>query len=257
MDPKVQPGFDDKHAANAKYAATTGQLFTNGVSADDALQGALGDCYAVSGFAALANVNPKAIQDAIKDNGDGTYTVRFFKESLLGLVGRGQEPAYVTVDASMPTTDGKNALYAHGRDSKELWPMILEKAYAKYDGSYQSTGKGGSPCTVWQALTGKSGTMTPNALRGDGLFDQIQKNLAAGKPVAATTTMASSKADNGLVPGHVYAVLGVSEVNGEKRVQLRNPWGNTEPGNDGKNDGQFSLSFDDFKKHYGFTFLGH
>ena len=36
---------------------------------------------------------------------------------------------------------------------------------------------------------------------------------------------------------HVYTVLGVGEENGQRYVHLRNPWGNTEPGRDGKCDG--------------------
>jgi hypothetical protein len=45
-------------------------------------------------------------------------------------------------------------------------------------------------------------------------------------------------------------VLGTSEHDGDKFVQLRNPWGNTEPGKDGKNDGIFELKLADFVKYY-------
>ncbi len=252
----AEPGFRTVDEGRAKWAATSGQLFVDGVSADDALQGSLGDCYAVSGFAALAAVDPTAISDAITDNHDGTCTVRFYKDSFLGLLTRGQQPTYVTVDTQMPTTDGSTPAYAHGRDPKELWPLVLEKAWAKFDGSYQSAGKGGSPVTVWQALTGRSGSMTLNATRGTGLFEQLQRTLAAGRPVAATTTLASSKATNGLVSQHVYAVLSVREEHGQQLVQLRNPWGHGEPGADGRNDGVFTLPFAEFKKHYGLTFFG-
>ncbi len=256
-DPTVQPEVRKKHAETAVWKKMEGQLYVDGISADDPVQGFTGDCYAISGFASLAQANPKAIQDAIKDNGNGTYTVRFYKQSFLGVVGRGQKRSYVTVDASAPTKDGK-PLYAKARNPKELWPLILEKAWAKFDGSYTSA-QSGAPTTVWQALTGKAGSFTINNTRFDGLFNQMKRALKEHRPVAATTTLSLTKKGtekNGIVKKHVYSVLGVSERNGQKYVTLRNPWGDTEPGKDGKNDGIFELKFETFKKQYGMTFFG-
>lgn len=48
-----------------------------GVAADAVRQGGLGSCYFHSTVAAVARWNPKAIQDIITENGDGTFTVRF------------------------------------------------------------------------------------------------------------------------------------------------------------------------------------
>jgi hypothetical protein len=49
---------------------------------------------------------------------------------------------------------------------------------------------------------------------------------------------------------HVYTVLGAVEEGGAKYVQLRNPWGSSEPGADGKNDGIFKMKLEDFTKLY-------
>ncbi len=255
-DPGAQPAVKSKQQSTAEWKKAQGSLFVEGAGADDALQGALGDCYAISGFAALAQVNPKAIENAIKDNGDGTYTVRFFKQSLLGVVGRGQKPVYVTVDASLPMKNGR-PLYAEARNPRELWPALLEKAWAKFDGSYSSI-ESGAPSTVWQALTGRRGVVSVNALKGHGLFTKMQRAFREGRPVAATTTLATAKngeSRSGLAKQHVYAVLGVSERGGQKYVTLRNPWGKTEPVGDNKNDGIFEMRFSDFKKHFGLTFI--
>lgn len=231
-------------------------MFVNGVSPDDALQGALGNCYLVSGLASLAQVQPEVIQNAIKDNGDGTFTVKFHKDSFLGLFPRGHDPIEVTVDGDMPTRDGKNPLYTHGRDKSELWPMLIEKAYAKLDGGYQRVGVGGAPTTIWQALTGKRGQLTPNVVENsNSLWRKISTALDEKRPVAATTT-AGNPGDSGLAKGHVYSVLGVSEKDGQRLVTVRNPWGNTEVGNDGKNDGTFTMPIEDFKKRFGMTFFG-
>jgi Calpain family cysteine protease len=252
------PALTKKDRNVAQWKPVDGQLFVNGVGADDPIQGAIGDCYLVSGLASLANVQPEVIRDAIKDNGDGTYTVTFKPDSFLGLFGRSNKPIEVTVDGDMPSKDGKTPLYTSGRDSHELWPMLIEKAYAKLDGNYQTVATGGSPATLWQALTGKHGAMTVNALEGTArLFEKMKNALDEKRPVAASTAPAFKDYEGtGLVKGHVYAVLGVEEKDGQKRVLMRNPWGNKEPGNDGKNDGLFTLPLETFKKQFAFTYFG-
>lgn len=74
-----------KHANEMTYAwKDIGQLFVNGVGLDDVIQGRIANCYMVGAFAAVAHREPETIRNAIKDNGDGTYTVRFFERSYGG-----------------------------------------------------------------------------------------------------------------------------------------------------------------------------
>ena len=73
----------------------------------------------------------------------------------------------------------------------------------------------------------------------------------------------------GLTPGHAYTVLGILEINIEKVIKLRNPWGNFEFSGDWsdysskwteelkikyefnkKNDGTFYMSYNDFLKYF-------
>ncbi len=254
----ADPAVAKKDALDTKWVPRKGDLFTNGVSADDPLQGALGNCYLVSGLSSLAAVQPDVIKNAIQANADGTYTVTFHKDSFFGLFGKSQKPITVTVDGDMPTKNGTGTIYTHGRDSNELWPMIIEKAYAQLDGGYQTVGKGGAPTTIWQALTGKSGAMTPNLVESSSkLWEKMSNALAEKRPVAASTAPALKNYEGtGLAKGHVYAVLGLEEKDGQKLVQLRNPWGKTEPGNDGKDDGMFTMPIETFKKQFAFTFFG-
>jgi hypothetical protein len=257
--PPTDPALRKKDQGTATFAPVPGGvLIKDGISADDIDQGALGDCYLLSGISSLANVNPQAIRDAIKENADGTFTVTFKKDSFLGLFGRGQKPIEVTVDADFPTKDGGTTqLYTKAKGG-ELWPLIIEKAYAKLDGGYQRVGVGGSPCTIWQALTGKAGAMTANLVEGQGsLFRKLQNALNEQRPVAASTAPALKNYEGtGLVKGHVYAILGVSEKKGQRFVTLRNPWGDTEWGKDGKDDGTFTMKLADFKKQFAFTYFG-
>jgi hypothetical protein len=45
-------------------------------------------------------------------------------------------------------------------------------------------------------------------------------------------------------------VIGVATRNGKQYVQLRNPWGYQEMGNDGKNDGTFLMPVSSFVKNF-------
>ena len=77
---------DELHAHGTPKFSTkrfTGPLFNNGPTPQDVQQGQIGDCYFPSAMAALAQNNAEAIQNMIKENGDGTYTV-VFKERRLG-----------------------------------------------------------------------------------------------------------------------------------------------------------------------------
>ena len=38
----------------------------------------MGDCYFISALGTLADSNPAAVQNMFINNGDGTYTVRFY-----------------------------------------------------------------------------------------------------------------------------------------------------------------------------------
>ena len=53
------------------------------------------------------------------------------------------KPVMITVDDDV-AMGGSGAQYASARDSKELWPGLLEKAYAKWKGGSEKVGNGGS-----------------------------------------------------------------------------------------------------------------
>jgi len=61
------------------YRYVSGSLFQNGISADDIVQQALGDCYYLSTLSSIAQEKPSYIQNMFVDNGDNTFTVRFSK----------------------------------------------------------------------------------------------------------------------------------------------------------------------------------
>ncbi len=124
-------------------------LFAHDPMLKDIHQGALGDCYFLAALASIVYKNPDTIKEMMKDNGDGTVTVRFYD-----LVREKKEFAdvqrvlykntyYVTIDKTIPErtcldTHTKKDSYSEGA----LWVKMMEKAYAavRYKGNYDAKG---------------------------------------------------------------------------------------------------------------------
>ena len=75
----------------------------------------------LSALTRMAQTNPQQIKDSMKDNLDGTVTVRFFDKN------NNNEPVYITVNKTVNKIAGVNA-YA----SSSLWVQMMEKAYTKF-----------------------------------------------------------------------------------------------------------------------------
>lgn len=245
-DPAVQA--EDK--GKLKYQWVDAKLFVNGADDDDVMQGYIGDCYLVAGFAAVAAHHPEVIENAIKDNKDGTYTVRFYESSWSGSA----RPVDVTIDGQMPTNNG-GMYYGKNREKGELWVGLLEKAYAQWKGGYDAIGQGGSAGDVMSALTGRRDDYLwiSKSTNHSEIYRKIETAISSGKAVAAGTHGEDEEAlykGTGVYAHHAYSISGVSTENGVKYVHLRNPWGEVEPSGNGPDDGHFKLDMQTFLKLY-------
>jgi hypothetical protein len=125
-------GTDRPDAHTGTYRYASGSLFQNGIDFTDVTQGNLGDCYFLAGLATVAQRMPSRISQMFIDNGDGTFTVRFYNNGVAD---------YVTVDRYLPTFDDGSAVYArwgggsYGESDNELWVALAEKAYAQINES--------------------------------------------------------------------------------------------------------------------------
>jgi hypothetical protein len=100
-------------------------------SLDDISQGGINDCFLFAAMAAIVNANPQQIINMIQDHGDGTYTVKF--KGLGGFFSSAEQ----TVSADF-TVGKRGNVTARG----ELWPLIIEKAYAQHKGGLAAIDKG-------------------------------------------------------------------------------------------------------------------
>jgi hypothetical protein len=233
------------------YAQAGGKLFIDGPSPTDAAQGWLGDCYFITALGSIAHSNPDAIRDMIIDNGDGTYTVRFYTGvenwtnlddgTVLEGFGTAAKADYVTVDSMLPVfPDGTTLVYdGTGQNvtspTTELWLPLLEKAYVQWNETgrlwrpgfavngipYYNTVWGGYMGDVYAQVLGHSG-LTYYPANGDkqAMIDAVTSN----KAVSVAT---NNDPGNGLVGAHAYAVLGYDSAS--DTFTLYNPWGWLQP----------------------------
>lgn len=237
----------------------SGPLFKDGVDMSDVVQGQLGDCYVPSAFAAMAKADPNVIKNAIKDNGDGTYTVTFKQRDWRS---GSYQPVEVKVDGDLYSRSWGGPLYgasAGDRSTKgmEMWFPLMEKAYAVWKGGsegYNGIGNGGLSSDIFEAVTGKRGVDTSiNYGTPDHIFSAVKHAIDSHLPISAGTYGDDQEAkytNTGVYADHSYSVVGYKEEGGVKYVQLRNPWGESEPAGDGKNDGVFFLPLDKFMNLY-------
>jgi WXG100 family type VII secretion target len=204
----------------------------------DADQNQLRDCYLVSSLASLAAQNREVIRRAIKPNRDGTYTVTFYRkeEKFMGLFGGGYEKVQVTVRPTFPVlADGSRPYIIEDQDTnkrgRELWPALMEKAYAKFIGgnndlrAYNELNhQDGTVHKALQALTGvDSETRRPEHYS----INELARMEREGHAIVLSSFEDGSKKDrykNGeLVAEHAYYVTDVNTETG--KVTIRNPWG--------------------------------
>lgn len=94
-------------------------------------QGALNDCYFLSALASIST-KPEVCRALIVSDdqrGRGMYTVKFNKAGKWH---------YVHVDDRIPCNRSGDVYYSKSVDPNETWVAILEKAYAKLHGCYES-----------------------------------------------------------------------------------------------------------------------
>lgn len=98
-------------------------LFPHEPCLKDIAQGHIGDCYFIATMVSLAVRAPGKIKEIMKDNGDGTVTVRFYDRSA-------KKYLYVKVDKTIPKVQNEKGQQRDFGAQAALWTKLLEKAYA-------------------------------------------------------------------------------------------------------------------------------
>jgi len=216
-----------------QYSSVAGSLFVNGPAYTDMHQGELGDCYLISALGSLAKSSPAVIQNMIIDNGDNTWTVRFYANGT---------PDYVTVDRMLPTENGNLVFDDYGASPSNagnvLWIPLVEKAYAEWnetgkegrDGqnSYWSIGGGASGDVYTQILGHSAQYYTFPGFTVNGYMPGTEQTMINAISSNEAVTIGTYQAGNGLYASHAYMVVGYTMAT--DTFQLYNPWGVDQPG---------------------------
>jgi hypothetical protein len=252
-------------------------------SPNEVHQGEFGDCYELSALAALAN-SPAGLERLKEQIRYDPATKKWYVE-FRGMNGPdGKIPWVVEVE------DDETLQYADktGAGGSAAWVRVMETAYEKTLG-FSNFDNGGSPSDFFRDFLGTDSPYFPVYFDKDSsgvqpsdaeIWNALRAAQDQGTPMVASTfpdpsTMekpptpdqlakdfeefpgweAEVKGTVPIVISHAYTILGVYQApDGELRVQLRNPWGFKEPGNDGADDGVFSLSIAEFRRYYRFVF---
>eukprot|EP01062_Namystynia_karyoxenos_P069323 TRINITY_DN64837_c0_g1_i1.p1 TRINITY_DN64837_c0_g1~~TRINITY_DN64837_c0_g1_i1.p1 ORF type:complete len:1591 (+),score=580.01 TRINITY_DN64837_c0_g1_i1:76-4848(+) len=204
-------------------------LFKGGPKSGNVVQGHLGDLWCL-GAMALVATRPSLVQHLFVAAYPeyGFYQVRIFKFG---------EWQVVTVDDMIPVDASNQFVFAASPDSDELWPAILEKAYAKMHGSYEALEGAGDAAHALQDFTaGQVDRMdliseaAKELLRSGVLWERLRaalrnRWLVGVQLLTSRGTRHDEKRGMGIQPEHLYGVLELRDVLGRRLVRLRDPWG--------------------------------
>ncbi|NP_001085997.1 calpain 9 L homeolog [Xenopus laevis] len=251
------------------------EFILGGASRTDVCQGDLGDCWLLAAIASLT-LNDKILHRVVPPDQPfstgyaGIFHFQFWQHN---------EWLDIVIDDRLPTFRNR-LVFVHSADLNEFWSALLEKAYAKLNGSYEAL-KGGSTLEAMEDFTG--GVTETYEIRSApaNLFEIMDKALKKGSMLGCSIDISSSseteaKTPQGLVKGHAYSITATDVVNFQgqkvKLIRIRNPWGQVEwngawsdnssewniIGAAEKNrlsqasldDGEFWMDFEDFKRHF-------
>ncbi|KAG0355190.1 hypothetical protein BC939DRAFT_406140 [Gamsiella multidivaricata] len=239
-------------------------FFLNGASPDDIKQGSVGDCWFVASLAVLSNIPGLLQQLCVKKNEQvGVYGFIFFKDG---------DWVSTVVDDQLfykiePQSFRRQLYFSSCNEERESWLPLIEKAYAKIHGDYETL-TGGYTAEGIEDLTGGVASMmfTGDILDRDRFWEEEMKQVNKATLMGCSINFQEEDPEkHGIQSGHAYSVLQVAEYNGERLVHIRNPWGEVEWNGDwsdqsekwspeamealkqeDKNDGRFWMPYRDF-----------
>lgn len=262
------------------------------IMAEDVVQGELGDCYFLSALASLAE-NPTRLKRYFKNtnlNDAGCFQVQVYIHGL---------PVSIILDDNFvfkqnvyqdesgeEKTDLSLAFTKINPTTNNIWPILLEKAWAKLNKNYENIIQGN--CSeAFEFLSPAPFTTLFHSVHKTCVFEKIQSALEKNYLVCCDITGNSlSKelnklANIGLVSNHAYTILEVAEISdlkGDKTqlLRVRNPWGRNEWQGDWSDkstkwteelktmlnytdaeDGIFWIALNDYLKFYTSTHILH
>ncbi|CAG9315691.1 unnamed protein product [Blepharisma stoltei] len=277
----VPPGSNYPPSEELEWVAPSDHydcsFIKEGISTNDVIQGSLGDCWFIGALCVLAtrdnlvrgsieslsNPNEITAENALGVSKGvyppifhcfakkGLYVLRFFINDAW---------RWVIIDERVPMYTGGDRpqyVFGHSRDPGELWVCLIEKAYAKIFGCYESLNGGlidDGLCDLTGLasenlkIKGKNGFLSGPAdqekQKADQLWQRLKSYRDQGTLMGCSIDGQGVESDviidgeqTGLLARHAYGIIDVIYVNNpratntKKRhrlLRVRNPWGQRE-----------------------------
>jgi hypothetical protein len=203
-------------------------------------QGLLADRWLLNGIA-LTISNPHCINACFGITGQeeiGRYNIRIFEGSAW---------RSLFLDDRLPCSLDSAPMFCKSSDNEESWPLILEKGYAKYFGSYGHIGncspRTDAPFMALRMLTGghvmkyctndygwKSVAQEVEGLNGEHFIRSILAEgsiIGLGRSETRAMHVSTLQHSPRICPPHGYfnPIVGIEEVGGFLYLILRDAWG--------------------------------
>ncbi|XP_065276850.1 calpain-12 [Emys orbicularis] len=202
------------------------------MSRTDVKQGKLGNCWFLAAAASLT-LYPQLMQRVVprgqsfaREDYAGIFHFQFWQYG---------QWVDVVVDDRLPVKNGK-LVFVRSCQSDEFWMPLLEKAYAKLNGSYEAM-NGGYMNEAFVDFTGGVGETYQLKMPNPELFKVIRAALTKRSLMGAHIKVTRQEdmeghTPEGLVKGHAYSITAVHKLDHRgkklKLLRLRNPWGEVE-----------------------------